>query len=157
MAHDALPGALDANDAARITRVTSILSVSTAVILIAIKGWAWLESGSVSVLSSLADSGLDAAASIFTLLAVIYAARPPDAEHRHGHGKAEGFAAIVQAVLVGISATLVGLEAFHRLMSPEPISHSGLALAVMLVSTALTMLLVAAQTRAVRKDRKSVV
>ncbi|MEM9739038.1 MAG: cation diffusion facilitator family transporter [Pseudomonadota bacterium] len=153
MAHDssldAMPGGLRVGDAARITRTIALLSVATASILVALKLWAWLSSGSVSMFASLADSGLDGFASLFTLLAVSYAAVPPDTQHRYGHGKAEGFAAIIQAMLVGVSATLVAVEAFARLRSPEPIVESTLALAVMGVSTALTLALIWAQSRAI--------
>jgi ferrous-iron efflux pump FieF len=145
------PGAMAAEDAARITRRTAFLSVGVATILIGTKLWAWLVSGSVALLASLADSSLDLAASLFTLWAVTYAAQPADAEHRHGHGKAEGFAALLQAGLVGASAMFIALEAFDRLMTPTPLEHSGLAIAVMCLSIALTGGLVWAQTRAVRK------
>lgn len=153
MPHDAgvVPGRLPIEETARITRITAMLSVSVATALIAIKLWAWLASGSVAMLSSLADSGLDGAASLFTLMAVVYAARPADAEHRFGHGKAEGFAAIFQALLVGISATLVAVEAVKRIMSPQPIEASMLALSVMGVSILLTVALVTAQSRAVAR------
>lgn len=155
MAHDAgptgHPGTLEADKAARITKSVARLSVATALVLIALKAWAWWISGSVGMLSSLADSALDAMASIFTLAAVTYAATPPDEEHRYGHGKAEAFAAIMQALLVGISATLVAVEAISRLRSPEPIAESLLATGVMVVSIVLTLALVWAQTRAVRQ------
>jgi cation diffusion facilitator family transporter len=142
---------MDIAQAARITRSTALLSVGVAGVLVALKLWAWLASGSVAMLSSLADSGLDAAASVFTLLAVTYAAKPPDAEHRHGHGKAEGFAAVFQAVLVGVSAALIANEAVRRLMNPAPVEATGLALAVMGVSVVLTLGLILAQSRAVAK------
>ena len=58
---------------------------------------AWLASGSVALLASTADSGLDLVASLITFFAVRYAAAPPDAEHRFGHGKAEAFSSLVQA------------------------------------------------------------
>lgn len=144
-----LPGAMPADQAARITRRTAILSVSVASILIGLKLWAWLVSGSVAMLASLADSSLDLAASLFTLWAVTYAAQPADAEHRHGHGKAEGFAALLQASLVGASAMFIALEAYERLITPAPIAQSGLAIAVMCLSILLTGGLVWAQTRAV--------
>lgn len=154
-AHDAgegpLPGTLEAERAAKITKTVARLSVATALVLIALKTWAWLVSGSVAMLASLADSGLDAAASLFTLLAVSYAAKPPDAEHRHGHGKAEAFAAMMQAMLVGISATLIAVEATDRFRNPQDIEAGGLALAVMGISMALTLALITAQTRAVRR------
>ena len=151
VAHHPLPGGLEPDEAARITKAVSRLSVMTAIILIGLKAWAWLASGSVAMLASLADSGLDAVASLFTLLAVIYAARPPDAEHRYGHGKAEAFAAMVQALLVGVSATLIAIEAFQRFRDPQPITQSTFALIVMGVSTALTVALIWAQTRAIRR------
>lgn len=146
-----LPGGLAPKAAARITRRVAMLSVSTALVLMALKFWAWLQSGSVAMLSSFADSGLDAIASLFTLIAVTYAAKPPDEEHRYGHGKAEAFAALMQALLVGVSATLIALEAVERFRSPQPLEATGLALLVMAVSIGLTLALIATQTLAVRR------
>ena len=85
--------------------------------LIAIKAAAWLASGSVALLASLADSGLDLLAALATFFAVRYAAAPPDAEHRYGHGKAEAFASLMQAGLVFASAALIGQEA---IAPPDP-------------------------------------
>lgn len=137
-------------EAARLAIRTSTLSVAAAGLLIVMKGGAWLASGSVALLSSLADSGLDLAASLFTLFAIRYAATPPDREHRFGHGKAEAFAGLAQAGLVLGSAALVGLEAARRLVDPEPIAASGAAIGVMLASLGVTGLLIWAQTRTVR-------
>ncbi|MFZ4072277.1 MAG: cation transporter, partial [Caulobacterales bacterium] len=72
----ALP--LASASASRLTRRVALLSVAVAVTLVAMKGWAWGASGSVAMLSSLADSALDLAASLFTFFAVRYAATPPD-------------------------------------------------------------------------------
>ncbi|MEL6286150.1 MAG: cation diffusion facilitator family transporter [Pseudomonadota bacterium] len=154
MPHDAniaMPGAMPAQSAAKITKTVARLSVATALVLIALKLWAWLASGSVAMLSSLADSSLDGVASLFTLIAVSYAAMPPDEEHRYGHGKAEAFAAMVQAILVGVSATFVAIEAVARFRSPETVTQGPLAISVMVVSIALTLALLWAQTRAIRK------
>src|SRR5688572_29654938 len=107
---DALPGTtLPEVNAAHTRRVTTY-SVLAATLLIAIKAFAWQASGSVAVLSSLTDSALDLAASLITFWAVRYAAAPLDAEHRHGHGKAEAFASLIQSGLVFASAALVGWE-----------------------------------------------
>ena len=138
-------------EAGATTRAITALSVAVAVVLIVIKALAWWLSGSVSLLASLAYSGLDLAASLFTFFAVRYAAQPADAEHRFGHGQAEAFASLVQAGLVIASAALVGREAIVRLLDPRPMQQEALALAVMGVSTALTAALVWAQTRALRQ------
>uniref|UniRef100_UPI0037CCA9FA cation diffusion facilitator family transporter n=1 Tax=Phenylobacterium sp. TaxID=1871053 RepID=UPI0037CCA9FA len=99
----------------------------------------------------LADSGLDLVASLVTFFAVRYAAAPPDAEHRFGHGKAEAFASLVQAGLVFASAALIAREAIGDLMAPHPLQQEGWAVAVMAVSIALTLLLLRAQTMVLRQ------
>jgi cation diffusion facilitator family transporter len=134
-----------------LTRRVTLMSVATAATLVAIKAAAWLASGSTALLASLADSSLDLVASLVTFGAVRYAAAPPDAEHRFGHGKAEAFASLVQAGLVFASAALIGREAVGDLLDPHPLRREGWAVAVMAVSTVLTALLIAAQTRVLRR------
>ena len=145
------PVGLEPSEAARITRSMAKLSVAVAAALIAMKTWAWLASGSVAMLSALADSTLDLAASLFTYFAVRYAAQPPDREHRYGHGKAEAFAGLVQAGLVAVSAALILVEAVGRLLEPRTITHGAESIGVMIVSIALTSALVTLQSRAIRR------
>ncbi|OYU68662.1 MAG: cation-efflux pump [Alphaproteobacteria bacterium PA2] len=144
---------LTAADTARLTRWVSLLSVSMATILVTLKAVAWIASGSVALLASMADSGLDLIASLVTFFAVRYAAEPPDAEHRFGHGKAEAFASLVQAGLVFASAALIGQEAIRHLYEPHPLAQEGWAVTVMVLSTVLTMGLLAAQTRVLRQTQ----
>ena len=96
-------------------------------------------------------STLDLAASLFTFFAVRYASTPPDREHRFGHGKAEAFAGLMQSALVIVSAALIGIEAVHRLVDPQPITHGFVGLAVMGLSIALTAGLISAQTRTIEQ------
>jgi ferrous-iron efflux pump FieF len=84
-------------ETALMTRRITRLSVAVALILTLAKLAAWRASGSVALLASLADSGLDVLAALVTYFAVRYAASPPDPEHRYGHGKAEAFASLTQA------------------------------------------------------------
>ena len=142
---------LPAEETAKLTQRVTILSVATAAVLVAMKSAAWLASDSTAVLASLADSALDLVASLATAFAVRYAVAPPDAEHRYGHGKAEAFASLLQAGLVFASAALIGREAMDDLLDPHPLRAEGWAVAVMIVSTLLTLGLVTAQTRMLRK------
>ena len=142
---------LSAVESAALTRRVTLYSVATASVLVAIKVAAWLASGSIALLASTADSGLDLLASLTTFFAVRYAVAPPDAEHRYGHGKAEGFASLVQAGLVFASAALIAREAIGDLMTPKPIQEGGWAVAVMAVSILLTGLLIAAQGRVLKQ------
>lgn len=130
----------------RITR----LSVLAAVVLIAIKAFALGASGSVSILASLTDSALDLAASLATFFAVRWAAAPPDAEHRYGHGKAEAMAALVQSGLIFASAVFVGWEAVQRIFAPLSVTGGVWALSAVVLSMAVTGGLVWMQGRALK-------
>ncbi|MGZ3404110.1 MAG: cation diffusion facilitator family transporter [Phenylobacterium sp.] len=142
---------LSAADTLTLTRRVTVYSVATAAVLVTIKIAAWLATDSVALLASTADSALDLVASLTTFFAVRYAAAPPDAEHRFGHGKAEGFASLVQAGLVFASAALIGREAIGDILAPRPIQDGAWALGVMVVSIVLTGLLIFAQGRVLRQ------
>jgi len=132
------------------TRRVALLSVAVAAILIVVKAIAWRMSGSVAILASLSDSALDFVASLITVYAVRYAAEPPDAEHRFGHGKAEAFSSLMQGGLVFASGALIGREAIDALLHPRPVQHGLAGVVVMIVSIGLTLALIAAQTRVVK-------
>ncbi|MDP8917015.1 MAG: cation diffusion facilitator family transporter [Pseudomonadota bacterium] len=134
-----------------LTRRITWLTAGAALLLLAVKLAAWTVSGSVALLASATDSALDLLASLVTFFAVRYAASPADAEHRYGHGKAEAFASLVQGGLVLFSAALIGREAVDRIFDPRPLAHEGWAVGVMLVSLAVTSLIVLAQSAVVRR------
>lgn len=144
---------LSPDRAAALTRGVTLMSVGVAALLVTAKAAAWLASGSVALLASLADSGLDLLASTLTFFAVRYAAVPPDDDHRFGHGKAEAFASLMQAGLVFASAALVGQEAIRSLLNPQPLEAGGWALAVMVLSTVMTFALISAQTWVLRRTQ----
>jgi len=156
MPHDAMktpgPGAHQPEQALRAMRLATAASVLVATILVGAKLWAYALSHSVAMLASFADSALDLAASMTTFYAVRYAAAPADREHRYGHGKAESFASLFQALLVAISAALVARESMARLLNPRVVEHGSLAMSVMVLSIVLTVILVQWQSRAIRQS-----
>ena len=144
-------GGVSLAESAALTARITVLSVSVALILTAAKLGGWWIGGSVALLASLADSALDVVAALGTFIAVRVAVSPPDAEHRFGHGKAEAFASLLQAGLIFATAALIGREAFGRLLAPQPVRAEGWAIAIMLLSLALTGGLVAMQDRVLAK------
>jgi cation diffusion facilitator family transporter len=127
------------------------LALAVALTLAASKALAWWLSGSVSLLAGLTDSLLDGAASLLNLIAVHYALRPADEDHRYGHGKAEALAGLGQALFIGISAVVVGLHGVDRMLNPQPLGAATLGVVVMLVSLALTAALLMFQGHVVRE------
>ncbi|MGD1038931.1 MAG: cation transporter [Roseiarcus sp.] len=71
---------------AGLRRLASRVSLIVAVGLVVVKLGAWLMTGSVALLASAADALVDTAASLVTFFWLRYAERPPDLEHRFGHG-----------------------------------------------------------------------
>ncbi|WP_462384205.1 cation diffusion facilitator family transporter [Pseudomonas sp. Marseille-QA0892] len=135
---------------ARLLRLATRAALATALFLVIIKAIAWWTSGSVSLLAGLTDSLLDSAASLLNLIAVHYALRPADDDHRYGHGKAEALAGLGQALFIGASAVLVGLQAIERLADPQPVGTTGLGIGVMIVSLLLTIALLRFQHHVVK-------
>lgn len=135
----------------RLLTLAGFASVGVALTLIALKVWAWRATGSVAMLSSLADSLLDLLASLITLFAVRVSIVPADREHRFGHGKSEGIAGIVQAVIVSGSAAYVGVQAVERLIAPSAVASPATGYFVMACSMVLTVALVAFQRHVVKR------
>ncbi len=146
-----MPPPATSPEAARLLRLATSASVLTAGALIAAKLVAWLLTGSVSLLASLVDSLMDAAASLLNLFAVRYSLKPADAEHRFGHGKAEALAGLAQATFIAGSALFLVLHAVDRLLHPRPLEQLGVGLAVMLFAIAATLGLLAIQRHVIRR------
>jgi len=138
-------------ESARLLRLATGASVATAAILITGKLVAWLMTGSVSVLASLVDSMLDAAASLVNLFAVRFSLTPPDTEHRFGHGKAEPLAGLGQAAFIAGSAVFLILHAVERLLNPQPLDDVAVGIGVMLFAIAATLVLVLIQRYVIRR------
>ncbi|MCB1556712.1 MAG: cation diffusion facilitator family transporter [Alphaproteobacteria bacterium] len=119
--------------------------------LIVAKSWAYIHTDSASILASLTDSVGDTAISLMSYFAIRLSLKPADAEHRHGHGKIEGIAALFQAAFLTGSAVFLFLEGLERFTNPQPVVDHGLAVAVMLFSVCLTLGLVLLQRHALRK------
>ncbi len=134
-------------------RNAALASVSVALLLIGLKTYAALATGSVAMLGSLADSGLDLIASLVTLYGVKLAAEPADEHHRFGHGKAEAIAALFQVVLIAVSAIGIGARAIDRLVNGAETANAEYGIGVSLVALAVTLALITYQKRVIARTR----
>jgi ferrous-iron efflux pump FieF len=137
--------------AAKLMRLATVVAVAAALLMVSIKGAAYVATNSVALLSSLADSALDLMASVLNFFAVRQALTPADTEHRFGHGKAEPLSALGQSAFIAGSAVLLAAEAASRIRSPVTVEQGELGLAVMVIATAITIALVTFQKFVVRK------
>ncbi|MAY59823.1 cation-efflux pump FieF [Pseudoalteromonas sp. S3260] len=119
-------------------------------LMIATKAWAWLASGSASMLGSLTDSLMDITATLMSFLVLSYALRPADDDHRFGHGKAEALAGLGQAAFIAGSGCLLMFHGIERLINPVELSHSLLGVWVSIFAIACTLVIVFVQNKVVK-------
>ena len=131
--------------AASLNRSAAYASISVALLLVGLKGWAAWSTGSTAMLGSLADTVLDLVASIATLAGVWIAAMPADDDHRFGHGKAEALAAMFQVVLISLSALTLAFRALTQLIAGARPSGASEGILVSVVALAATLALLAWQ------------
>ena len=139
------------DERARLTTRAALASVAVACFLLVLKAYAAWMTGSVAMLGSLADTGLDLVASLITLFGVRVAAMPADHDHRFGHGKAESLAALVQVGIIGISAIGIGWRAIERLIQGETTANAEYGIAVSVIAIAATFGLILFQRSVVRR------
>src|SRR3546814_13828400 len=118
---------------AMLTRSAAAAAITMALGLLAFKLWAAMQTRSTAMLGSLADTALDLVASIATLAGVWIASMPADEEHRFGPGKAAALAAMVQVILIALSAAGIGFRAVSQLATGQRISAEEEGIAVPLL------------------------
>lgn len=126
------------SERARLATRAAMASIAMAVTLIVLKGYAALQTSSMAMLGSLADSTLDLVASLVVLLGVRIAAAPADYDHRFGHGKAEALASLVQVALITVSAIFIGFSAVQRLLAGAQTAQAELGIGVSVFAMMLT-------------------
>lgn len=129
----------------RYALMASAWAIGTVSILIVIKSLAYLKSDSTAILATLTDSINDAGISLMMLLALRYSLKPADKGHRHGHGKAEGLAALFQAAFLSGAGVFLGLSALERFARPVEVTDHVLSITVAGIAIVLSIILVAVQ------------
>ena len=125
---------------AREKKRAALLSVGSATLLVSLKAFLVVKTGSLGVLSEALHSGLDLVAAIITFLSVRVSDRPADETHPYGHGKFENFSAFVETGLLALTALYIIYEAFDRLFFRSVhIRPSVTAILVLLIALAIDM------------------
>jgi ferrous-iron efflux pump FieF len=132
-------------------RAASRISLIVAVSLVAVKFAAWLATGSVALLASAVDALVDTGSSLVTYFGVRYAGRPPDWDHRFGHGKGEAIAGLTQATFLAGAAVVLAIQSIERFVFPEPSALLDIGITVIVCSLLAAAALVTMQSWVVRK------
>lgn len=119
---------------------SAFFSLLLGVVVLLLKGGAYLLTGSVALYSDALESIINVVAAAAALTALWVARRPADAEHPYGHHKAEYFSAVLEGALIVFAALNIIYTAAQELRAPKPLEALGLGLAVSGAATVINLL-----------------
>ncbi len=138
--------------------ITAIsLPITISIILIIAKIYGYFITGSLSLLSSLLDSLMDVIISTINVIAIIYASKPPDEDHRFGHNSIEDIVGLIQATFITTSAFLILYKAVNGFIEPDEIVNNMAGVWIMIISTIGTLIIVLYQKIIINKTKSVVV
>ncbi len=122
----------------RLEKKATVVSSITATILVLIKLFIGIASGSVAVLASAIDSVLDLAVSTFNYFALHNSEKEPDATFNYGRGKIEALASVIEGLIITLSGLYILYSAIDKLMHGHQTSYLEESIIVMLISLIIT-------------------
>jgi cation diffusion facilitator family transporter len=118
----------------------ALLSIGSAMLLLCLKTFLVVRTGSLGVLSEALHSGLDLIAAMITFLSVRVSDQPADERHPYGHGKFENFSAFMETGLLVLTAIYIIYEAFSRLFFHSVhVQPSFIAILILLAALAIDL------------------
>lgn len=159
--HSHAPAAIPAGapaHLARLMRLASYASVGVATVLLLSKLYAWWQTDSLAMLSSFTDSVFDVLMSLINMVAVRYALKPADDDHRYGHTSIEDIAGLAQCAFIFAAMAMIILQSIERLSNPHmALASPELGMGVSVLGMALTTALVLFQSYVTRRTRSLVI
>jgi cation diffusion facilitator family transporter len=119
-------------------RTATVVSSITAFLLLVIKFFVWIVSGSIAVLSSAIDSLLDLFVSLFNYFAIHNSEKKADSKFNYGRWKIEALASLIEWVIITLSWIYIFYEAVMKIINEETVSYLWSSIAIMLISVVLT-------------------
>jgi cation diffusion facilitator family transporter len=123
-------------------RRAGLILLLTNIILFLGKYFVGVISGSVAIMADAINNLTDTASALAAIIGFQVAMRPGDANHPHGHGRAEYISGFIIACLIILAGLALGRSAILRLLGgPSDLHLSGLVIAVPAVAIAVKLAL----------------
>ncbi|NMC30843.1 MAG: cation transporter [Veillonellaceae bacterium] len=98
------------------------IAIGITALILLLEFFGGLATNSLALLSDAGHMLSDVSSLVFSLLAMWLAAKPPTADKHYGYSRVEILAALLNGVTLFVIAGLILYEAYHRFLSPEPVS-----------------------------------
>ncbi len=101
----------------RLQQVVTLIGI----LLFIVKLTAWYLTASVAILTDALESTVNVLAGLIGVYSLYVSAKPRDADHPYGHGKAEFISAAVEGTLISVAGLIIIYEAVSNLFYPHDI------------------------------------
>lgn len=133
------------------TRVSAaLLSIASNTILILLKAFAGIVTGSVALVTEALHSSIDLVASLVAFFSIRKADEPADDSHPFGHEKMEDLAAAIEGILILIGSGVIVFEAVRRLIIGGHVENIGIGIGVLALSVVVNVVVSARMMRSAR-------
>lgn len=126
--------------------------VITALVLFVIKIIAWYITQSVAVLTDALESTVNVIAGFIGLYSLYVAAKPRDADHPYGHGKAEFVSAAVEGTLIFIAGLIIIYTSIENFIHPKKLEKLDYGIILVAITGAINFVV---GYFAIRQGRKN--
>lgn len=140
-----------------IEKFTANYAIAAVFVILIIKLVGWTSTNSLSIFTSLIDSSLDIVMSVLNMLAIRYALKPSDEDHKFGHTAIEDIAGIIQSVFIVSSALFIVFEGINRFANPAEIQNNSTGVWIMVFSILITFSIIIVQKYAVKKTGSQII
>ena len=115
----------------------AIWSIPVAIVVFALKYFAYYVTGSVALYSDALESIVNVIAAIAAYVAILISMKPADNDHPFGHTKAEYFSAILEGAMIFVAAIMILHESWPLLTSTHLPEQPGYGLAINLIASVI--------------------
>lgn len=108
----------------------AIWSIPVAIVVFALKYFAYYVTGSVALYSDALESIVNVIAAIAAYIAIVISMKPADEDHPFGHNKAEYFSAVIEGAMIFVAAIMILHESWPSLADAHLPEQPGVGLLI---------------------------
>ena len=120
-------------------RLSGLVGICCNVLLFALKLFAGLATGAVSIMADAFNNLSDAASSVVTLIGFYMAGKPADLDHPYGHGRIEYLSGLFIAAAILMTGVELMKSSVEKILHPEVPDFSVISIIILIVSILLKM------------------
>lgn len=120
-------------------RLSGLVGICCNVILFALKLFAGLATGAVSIMADAFNNLSDAASSVVTLIGFYMAGKPADLDHPYGHGRIEYLSGLFIAAAILMTGGELMKSSIEKILHPEAPDFSVVSIIILILSILVKM------------------